>query len=339
MNDLVVRLHRALVDAMRQRAARLDQPVTVAEIYQDLIPYRMVRSLGFALNADYEFALLQLLSGDGQLARIEPQEVREELRLELLSPNPNVGMFRQYAACDVFVNAPADEPQEDASHAPDVRRHEGAAVRSALPSDWLLREDSRRREAELAGATATAAVPAAPPAAPEASAATPQSEQTRTEMSEPGPPEPVEEVAAPVVAAQPEPEQTALMSDVVACIACGKPCRSGGLSDSVRSAAWISDQNAQPAGRKWSRAGASALPVALRPKGLPDEPRFSACTLQRAAHSFRPLGTGRPREKCATRVFARVITECEEELHAQEGVGSNRRGVRAGGVHRLWRRR
>ena len=137
MNDLVVRLHNALLDALRQRAARLDQPVTVAEIYQDLIPYRMVRSFGFALNADYEFALLQLLAGEGKLARIEPPEVREELRLELLSPNPNVGMFRQYAACDVFVtgsreavDAPANETTQKAG--------EASTGRPKVPNDWLL---------------------------------------------------------------------------------------------------------------------------------------------------------------------------------------------------------
>src|SRR6185369_10295323 len=151
MNDLVVRLHRSLIEALQQRSTRLDQPVTVAEIYQDLIPYRLVRSFGFALNADYEFALLQMLAGEGNLARIEPPEVREELRLELLSPNPNVGMFRQYAACDVFVSgnegAEATRPQE-------ARKQDGAAQRPNVPSDWLL----------LEGATAAAgkAEPAAP---------------------------------------------------------------------------------------------------------------------------------------------------------------------------------
>jgi hypothetical protein len=47
------------------------------------------------LNADYEHALLRLLAGEGDLARIEPREVRDKLRLELESPNPNVGIFRR----------------------------------------------------------------------------------------------------------------------------------------------------------------------------------------------------------------------------------------------------
>lgn len=104
----VERLHQALVDALIQsRPHALDQPVTVAEIYQDLVPYRNVRSdLGFAMNADYEHALLQLLAGVEDLARIEPIEIREQLRLELESSNPDVGLFRDFAPCDVFITIP-----------------------------------------------------------------------------------------------------------------------------------------------------------------------------------------------------------------------------------------
>lgn len=110
MDNDVGRLHRALVDAVRSdRGGDFDQPVsvTVAEIYQKLLPYRVARSaVGFEMNADYEFALLRLLAGDGDLARIEPVEVREHLRSELESPNPNVSLYREYANCDVWV-APA----------------------------------------------------------------------------------------------------------------------------------------------------------------------------------------------------------------------------------------
>jgi len=105
MSSSVARLHRALVEAIRKHRPNLPNgTVTVAEIYQDLVPYRSVRSaLGFALNADYEHALLQLLAGVENRARIEPAEAREALRLELESPNPNTGVFRGYAACDVIV--------------------------------------------------------------------------------------------------------------------------------------------------------------------------------------------------------------------------------------------
>ncbi|MGQ0814217.1 MAG: zinc ribbon domain-containing protein [Gemmatimonadota bacterium] len=122
MNETVVaQLHRSLVDAMRRsRPGSLHHPVTVAEIYRDLLPYREARTaIGFDMNADYEHALLRLLAGEGDLARIEPREVRDKLRMELESPNPDVGLFRNYAACDVWVSiddlADAAETAEAAS--------------------------------------------------------------------------------------------------------------------------------------------------------------------------------------------------------------------------------
>lgn len=114
MNDTVVtQLHRTLVDALRRmRPGALNRPITVAEIYQDILPYREARNaVGFEINADYEHALLRLLAGEGDLARIEPREVRDKLRMELDSPNPDVGLFRNYAACDVWVSI---EPYDDA---------------------------------------------------------------------------------------------------------------------------------------------------------------------------------------------------------------------------------
>jgi hypothetical protein len=106
--DQLRRVHLTLADALRRDRDRpFDSPVTVAEIYQDLVPYRNVRTtLGFDMNADYEHTLLRLLAGEGHLARLEPPEAREELRAELESPNPNVGLFRKFAACDVWVSAP-----------------------------------------------------------------------------------------------------------------------------------------------------------------------------------------------------------------------------------------
>jgi len=132
MSSSVARLHRALVDAMRRnRPNAPNGTVTVAEIYQDLVPYRSVRSaLGFALNADYEHALLQLLAGVENRARIEPAEAREALRLELESPNPNTGVFRGYAACDVII-MPLDESQEPA---PVVEPAEAAAAVGSPPA-------------------------------------------------------------------------------------------------------------------------------------------------------------------------------------------------------------
>jgi hypothetical protein len=116
-DDLVERMHACLAEALeRTRPQPFGSPVTVAEIYQDLVPYRNVRTeLGFDMNADYEHTLLRLLSGEADLARLEPSEARDELRRELDSPNPNVGLFRKFAACDVWIAARSRaEPAEPA---------------------------------------------------------------------------------------------------------------------------------------------------------------------------------------------------------------------------------
>jgi hypothetical protein len=104
-DGLVERLLAALADAMRRtRKDPFGAPVTVAEIYQDLVPYRSVRTaLGFQMNADYEHTVLRLLAGEREMAKLEPEEAREELRSELEMPNPNVGLFRKFAACDVWI--------------------------------------------------------------------------------------------------------------------------------------------------------------------------------------------------------------------------------------------
>lgn len=109
MSAVVERLHRCLVEAILQtRPEGLERPVTVAEIYQDLAPYRAVRSiLQVEINADYEHALLRLLAGENGYVRLEPEDAQKELRRELRSPDPNVGLFRKFAACDAWVNPPA----------------------------------------------------------------------------------------------------------------------------------------------------------------------------------------------------------------------------------------
>ena len=105
MDEYVERLHACLADALRQtRPQPFAAPVTVAEIYQDLVPYRTVRgSIGFDMNADYEYTLLRLLSGEGDLAKLEPVAAARELQDELESPNPNVGLFRKFAGCEVWI--------------------------------------------------------------------------------------------------------------------------------------------------------------------------------------------------------------------------------------------
>lgn len=149
MDVYVERLHAALADALRRSRSRpFTDPVTVAEIYQDLVPYRMVRSrLGFEMNADYEHALLLMLAGIGGLAQLEPESAVDELLEEVNSPNPNVGLFRKFAACDVWIrpNEEADvaedelvepEPEQDGHAEPEPAGTEGMLdARAKVMSD------------------------------------------------------------------------------------------------------------------------------------------------------------------------------------------------------------
>src|SRR5688500_13204030 len=65
LKDSVQRLHRFIVDAVRaKRGDPFASPFTVSEIYQELAPYRTVRTaLSFEMNADYEHALVRMLAG------------------------------------------------------------------------------------------------------------------------------------------------------------------------------------------------------------------------------------------------------------------------------------
>jgi hypothetical protein len=161
----VEHLYVRLVEALRSRRPDpWNSPVTVAEIYQELVPYRSVRGdAGFAMNADYEHALLRLLSGEGDWARLEPPSAREVVVRELSSPNPNVTMYREYAGCDVWVRQP--EPDELATWAPEAAEAEDSVELELLASEiedepvadedgWFAFDDATASRPPGAGAAA-----------------------------------------------------------------------------------------------------------------------------------------------------------------------------------------
>ena len=103
-SDRVARLHGLLVEELRRRGRSEAEPIPVAELCDELIPYAAVRSrLGVELNADYEDALLRLLAGVGGRVHLEPEEARQELVRELEGPYPDVGAFRKFSASRVWV--------------------------------------------------------------------------------------------------------------------------------------------------------------------------------------------------------------------------------------------
>ena len=105
--QVLSRFYDALVDEIRaQRPDYLTGPFTVAEIYQNLVPYGLHRDrIGVEMNGDYEEALLRLLAGEGGYLILESETVLRNLREELESANPNTGVYREYAAVDVRLNS------------------------------------------------------------------------------------------------------------------------------------------------------------------------------------------------------------------------------------------
>ena len=105
-NHILERFHRALIEEIQtHRPEYLTGPFTVAEIYQNLVPYGSHRDrIGVEMNGDYEDALLRLLAGEGGYLILESDPALKDLKAELGTPNPNTGLYREYAAVDVRLN-------------------------------------------------------------------------------------------------------------------------------------------------------------------------------------------------------------------------------------------
>jgi hypothetical protein len=119
------RLFEVLVAVLGERdPARLRTGFQVAELYQQLVPYRTHRAvLGFVSHQDYEAAVLGLLAGTGGYATLEPADAQEALAAEAASPNPDPTLFREFAGArvrldDRRVRAVREEPSGDAAYAP-----------------------------------------------------------------------------------------------------------------------------------------------------------------------------------------------------------------------------
>src|SRR5581483_1778193 len=85
----------------------------VAELYQNLIPYRHNRrELGIETNQDYELALCRLLSGERGYLVVD-EALAESMRRELATSNPNTAIFREFAASRVSLPPDAERRWEE----------------------------------------------------------------------------------------------------------------------------------------------------------------------------------------------------------------------------------
>ncbi|HEX8276408.1 MAG TPA: zinc ribbon domain-containing protein [Longimicrobiaceae bacterium] len=134
--DPLDRLYWRLVESLRRERPGTSWELTVAEIYQQLVPYRTIRAdLGFAELPEYEHALLRLLAGERDYVSLGIPEVQEELQRELRAPNPILGLYRDYAAVVVRLN-PAPRPRPAAPAPPaadDVTADPAAPPAAAAP--------------------------------------------------------------------------------------------------------------------------------------------------------------------------------------------------------------
>jgi predicted RNA-binding Zn-ribbon protein involved in translation (DUF1610 family) len=103
--DPLDRLFHRLVNNIRNRnPAHLTLPFTVAELYEQIVPYRHNRrELGIETNQDYELTVMRLLSGErGYL--LGDESMQESLRRELETHDPDAGAFREFATAEVSIS-------------------------------------------------------------------------------------------------------------------------------------------------------------------------------------------------------------------------------------------
>ena len=106
--DNLDRMFRHLARTVRAKHPQyLSQPFTVAELHQSILPYRLHRrELGLETNEDYEITLTELLSGARDYLIVD-DSMRERLRSELGSKNPDPTAFKQFATMTVALSPTA----------------------------------------------------------------------------------------------------------------------------------------------------------------------------------------------------------------------------------------
>jgi hypothetical protein len=154
-DEVLESFHRVLVEEIRtKRPEYLKGPFTVAEIYQDLVPYPTHRDrIGVEMNGDYEDALIRMLAGEGGYLALESEHALRELRSELQTSNPNTGVYREFAAVDVRLNperiggngSPLPAPSPGGSAAATGPSADALAVGTAVGSSTEVESDETGR--------------------------------------------------------------------------------------------------------------------------------------------------------------------------------------------------
>ena len=212
--DALDRTFRHLVQTIQARyPAYLTQPFEVAELYQNILPYRHHRrELGLDTNQDYELVLLQLLSGARDYLVVDDQ-MRERLARELAVPHPDAGAFREFSTSPIALS-PAAVRRVQSGAMGDAEPALATAGRAAAtePSQRFAPQRTSTASAP-SSATVTAPMPAAAPrrAAPPATnsaLATNSAPATNSAANAPGPTTAPRSSVAPPAAAASRPNNT-----------------------------------------------------------------------------------------------------------------------------------
>jgi len=106
--DALDRMFQVLVRTIQAtQPALLTAPITVAELYQQILPYRHFRrELGLETNQEYELILMELLTGARGYLDVD-ERLRDELGKELMAGSPEPSRVREFADAHVTLNAGA----------------------------------------------------------------------------------------------------------------------------------------------------------------------------------------------------------------------------------------
>ena len=153
--DNLDRMFRHLVRTVRSRYPQyLNEPFDVAELHQNVLPYRHHRrELGIDTNEDYEITLTELLSGARDYLVVDDQ-MRDTLRAELASNNPDPAVFKQFANASVSISP-------SALRALEIGPDDEASPRTSMPS---MRGSKDRSTGSAAAAAQAQGRPAPTPA-------------------------------------------------------------------------------------------------------------------------------------------------------------------------------
>jgi len=101
------RFVRRMVQVLQSRdPSAVHQPVSVAELRERLLPYRIHRkALGLFSSEEYELVVLRLCAEEGGYVRTFPPDVAKLCQVETASPNPDLRLVEQIGDTTVQIGA------------------------------------------------------------------------------------------------------------------------------------------------------------------------------------------------------------------------------------------